>query len=118
MKNLAPNILRQRILIEGFYGINVDDDVIRNYFKGITESLGLRTYGEPTVYATGGVGKETNQGYDAFVPLVDSGISVYVWTNEKFFSVTIYTCKSFNEEKAIATTREFFRSEKMEFLSF
>jgi hypothetical protein len=101
MKNLAPNITRQRLLIEGFYQNEVDEEVIKDYFKTVTESLSLRMYGDPIIFSPGGEGKEENQGYDAFVPLIDSGISLYIWVNSKFFSLIIYTCKDFDEEKAL-----------------
>ena len=68
--------------------------MIRNYFNKITDELDLRMYGEPVIFSPSDDGKEENQGYDAFVPLIDSGISVYVWTASKFLSLIIYTCKS------------------------
>lgn len=89
MKNLAPNIKRQRLLIEGFYKIDVDKKVIANYFEVITKALNLRMYGKPIIFSPGGEGKDINQGYDAFVPLIDSGISIYVWSNAKFLSLII-----------------------------
>jgi len=55
------------------------------------------------------MGKEENQGFDAFVPLIDSGISAYVWSAHKFFSILIYTCKGFDEKSAIAYTKDFFK---------
>jgi S-adenosylmethionine decarboxylase len=117
MKNLAPNITRQRLLIEGFYNISVNKKVIKNYFKKITDSLNLRMYGEPIIFSPGGEGKEVNQGYDAFVPLIDSGISLYIWSNSKFFSLIIYTCKSFKEEIALKTTKKFFKASEIVFKS-
>ena len=71
MKDLAPHITRQRLLIEGFYKIEVDESVIKEYYKNITSALDLRTYAEPIIHSPSGVGKEINQGYDAFVPLID-----------------------------------------------
>mgnify|MGYP001587392768 FL=1 len=118
MKNLAPNIMRQRLLIEGFYKIDANKSVIENYFKKITKSLNLRMYGEPIIFSPGGEGKEENQGYDAFVPLIDSGISVYVWSNSKFLSLIIYTCKSFDENKALEVTKDFWKIDKIESQSF
>lgn len=109
MKDLAPHITRQRLLIEGLYGIDVTEDVIRDYFKAITISLGLRTYSEPIIHSTSGEGKEINQGYDCFVPLIDSGIYLGVWTNENFFSAVIFTCKRFDENKAVEVTRKFWK---------
>lgn len=118
MKNLAPNITRERLLIEGFFSISVDKQVIEDYFKKITEELGLRMYGEPIIFSPGGMGKEENQGYDAFVPLIDSGISLYVWGNQKFLSVILYTCKSFDQEKATKFTNDFFKVNEVESMSF
>lgn len=96
MKDLAPNITRQRFLMEGYSGIEVNKEQIENYFKKVTNNLNLRMYGEPIIFSPGGEGKEENQGYDAFVPLIDSGISLYYWASAKFLSVVIYTCKSFD----------------------
>ena len=118
MKNLAPNITRQRLLIEGFYKIDADKSVIINYFNTITKSLNLRMYGKPIIFSPGGEGKDINQGYDAFVPLIDSGISVYVWSNAKFLSLIIYTCKSFDENKALEITKKFWKIDKIESQSF
>jgi len=118
MKNLAPDITRQRLLLEGFYKIDVDKETIKDYFKKVTDALNLRMYGDPTIFSPGGEGKEENQGYDAFVPLIDSGISLYVWSNAKFFSLIIYTCKDFDEQTATAVTKEFFDAGEIEMMSF
>ena len=109
MKDLAPDIKRQRLLIEGFYKIKVDEEIIKLYYKTITAALNLKTYGLPTIYATSGQGKEINQGYDAFVPLIDSGIYLGVWANKNFLSTIIYTCKDFDEKKAREVTKKFWK---------
>lgn len=108
MTVLAPQITRQRLLIEGFITVAVDEQGITEYLHGIAKALNLRTYAEPIIYSPAGMGKGENQGYDAFIPLIDSGISLYVWTAEKFMSVVLYTCKEFSEEVAITFTRDFF----------
>ncbi|MBI4983085.1 hypothetical protein HZC32_00370 [Candidatus Woesearchaeota archaeon] len=50
--------------------------------------------------------------------MIDSGISVYVWSNAKFLSLIIYTCKSFDENKALEVTKKFWKSDKVESQSF
>ncbi len=70
-------------------------------------------YCRPIIFSPGGTGRKENQGYDAFVPLIDSGISLYVWTTAKFLSAVIYTCKRFDEEKAIKVTKRFFKVGKI-----
>ena len=107
MENIAPDIYRQRLLIEGFYTIELSRDKVEEFLLSLAEALGLRTYGTPVVYSPGaGEGSEINQGFDAFVPLIDSGISAYVWTGGKFFSILIYSCKSFDNAAAIEFTRD------------
>lgn len=118
MKDLAPNITRHRLLLEGFYRNEVNEQTIEDYSKSITDSLGLRMYDDPIIFSPGGKSREENQGYDAFAPLIDSGISLYVWTGANFFSVIIYTCKRFDETKTLETTKRFFTAEQIEFLSF
>ncbi|HEX5079773.1 MAG TPA: hypothetical protein VFV80_11540 [Geminicoccaceae bacterium] len=109
LDDIAPDIFRQRLLIEGFFGREIDEQVVRDYLLGIASHLGLRTYGDPVVFAPGaGTGRAENAGFDAFVPLIDSGISGYFWTGPKFLSILLYTCKGFDEEAALDYTRRYF----------
>ena len=108
MRDLAPDIVRQRLIVEGFFTVEVDEAVIRRFFAGLTAALALRTYGEPTIFSPGREGKEANQGYDAFVPLIDSGISLYVWSARRFLSLIAFTCKPFDVDVAVEWTRDFF----------
>jgi S-adenosylmethionine decarboxylase len=111
VQDLAPEIFRQRLIIEGFYTIELDKARLEQYLLAVAAHLGMRTYGEPIVFApAAGMGRRQNAGYDAFVPLIDSGISAYVWTGARFFSVVLYTCKGFDDEAAVAFTREFFQA--------
>lgn len=110
MKNIAPDIFRKRLLIEGYYSIDVDKQKVSDYLLGLAAHLGLRVYGEPIVFSPdSGMGKDENAGYDAFVPLIDSGISAYVWSKARFLSTVLYTCKDFDSEKAIAYTQDFWK---------
>lgn len=102
-------MFRQRLLIEGFFGREVDEPVIREYLLGLAAHLELRAYGEPVIFSPeSGMGKDENAGFDAFVPLIDSGISGYFWTGQRFLSVVLYTCKGFDEDAAAGFTRDFF----------
>lgn len=50
--------------------------------------------------------------------MIDSGISLYVWTAERFLALVLFTCKEFDAEAAITFTRDFFAmtdSESQEF---
>ena len=109
MRDLAPDVFRQRLLVEGYYSGPMTADRVRAYLLGIAAELGLRTYADPIVFSpASGMGKAENAGFDAFVPLIDSGISVYIWTQRQFFSALLYTCKAFDEGAAVAFTAKHF----------
>jgi S-adenosylmethionine/arginine decarboxylase-like enzyme len=118
MRDLAPEITRQRLLMEGRYTCLVDRAAVERYLIELAGHLELRTYGDPVVHSPGGAGKEENQGFDAFIPLVDSGISLYVWSERRFFAVVLFTCKRFDEERALDFTRQFFSAAELEYRSF
>jgi S-adenosylmethionine decarboxylase len=118
MRDLAPDIPRQRLLIEGRYQADIGADQVERYLVELAASLALRTYGRPIVHAPGGVGKDENEGFDAFIPLIDSGISLYVWSRKRFFATVLFTCKAFDVEAALAFTRHFFRASELEHRSF
>ncbi len=120
MKQIAPDIFRQRLIIEGYYEVEITKEKLDSYLRKVAEELGLRIYSDPIIFSPStGMGKEENQGFDAFVPLIDSGISAYVWTIHKFLSIMFYTCKGFDEERAILFTRDFFNlMNKPETISF
>jgi len=106
---IAPEIFRQRLLIEGYWTVAVSGDTVRDYLLGLAGHLDLRTYGEPVVYSpASGMGRDENAGWDAFVPLIDSGISGYFWNAPRFLSVVVYACKAFDAQAAVAFTRDVF----------
>jgi S-adenosylmethionine decarboxylase len=118
VRDLAPHILRQRLLLEGYYTVPVDRGIVEGFLTGIAAKLELRTYGAPIIHSPGGIGKPENQGFDAFIPLIDSGISLYVWSARQFFAAVLFTCKSFEVSHALDFTREYFCTRELEFREF
>lgn len=106
--SIAPEIYRKRMVIDAYYNRDVDKTVIENYFSTLTNKLALRTYGPSIIHETGSEGKDENQGFDAFVPLIDSGIYIAVWKNLKFLSTVLYTCADFDEDLALSTVSSYF----------
>jgi S-adenosylmethionine decarboxylase len=118
VRDLAPGVFRQRLLIEGRYTGEVTRERLKDYLLGVAAHLGLKAYGEPTIYSPAGLGKAENQGFDAFLPLIDSGISAYVWSSARFFSIVLYTCKGFDAQAAVAYTKAYFGADEVESLAF
>jgi hypothetical protein len=100
LTTIAPHVFRKRLLVEGFFTTTIDESALRRYFAHVTSTLDLRTYGDPVIHSTSGQGKPQNEGYDGFVPLIDSGIYIAVWMTPRFFSTILYTCAEFNEDIA------------------
>jgi S-adenosylmethionine decarboxylase len=106
---IAPDIFRKRLLVEGYFGLDeVTEETLRRYLDHVTNGLRLRTYGPPIIHRTSGQGRAINEGFDAFVPLVDSGIYIAVWVKPKFLSTIVYTCGPFDEDRAVTLVRDFF----------
>ena len=118
MKDLAPDIVRQRLLIEGLYTAAIDKAAVEKYLVDVAAHLGLRTYGAPIVHSPGLEGKEENAGFDGFIPLVDSGISLYVWSKARFFAAVLFTCKKFEVGSALVFTKAHFGARDIEHRSF
>ena len=79
LTTIAPEVFRKRLLVEGYFRRTVDEAAIRGYFDHLTSALGLRTYGAPIIHRTSGQGRDINEGFDGFVPLIDSGIYIAAW---------------------------------------
>jgi S-adenosylmethionine decarboxylase len=108
VRDLAPQIVRQRLLVEAIFTVDVDADFVDRFLHGLAEHLDLRSYAEATIVAPGGQGREENEGFDAFLPLIDSGISLYVWTASRFLACVLFTCKQFDADRAVAFVNETF----------
>jgi hypothetical protein len=112
MLDLAPGIFRQRLLIEARWTIDVDAEMVRGFLLGVAAELRLTPYGEPIVFSpAAGEGRPENAGFDSFLPLINSGISGYFWTDAKFLSVVLYSCTPFDADAAVAFTRGYFAIE-------
>ena len=114
VKDLAPHIYRQRLLIEGIYDREVDADTVRKFFDVLLEELGMTAAGAPIVNVSDGLGKPENQGIEAFIPLIESGVALYTWESSSFLSLIIYTCKAYDDARAIEITRNFFELSQFE----
>ena len=118
MKDLAPELYRQRLLIEGKYEIEVQVDTINRFFDTLVSGLGMNAAGDAVVNSSLGQGQPKNQGIEAFLPLIESGVAVYTWQSARFLSIIIYTCKAFEKEKALQIVKNFFQLSQMEYKSF
>ncbi len=104
--DLAPSILRQRLVIEGLTREPISAAVISRYLSALSEVCGMVSLIEPVTHRSDAFG------WAGWIHWETSGAHFYAWEQPRpFFSVDIYTCKSFEPAKAISFTEEYLRTE-------
>lgn len=117
MKDLAPKIYRQRLIIEGLYTIEIKSSKLKTFMKNLSAKLGMTIIYGPIVKNLGEKIDPTYKGFECVIIWAESGASIYSWENEKFFTVDIYTCKKFDAKTAVKLTKEFFEAKEIVFKS-
>lgn len=107
MTDLAPEIHRQRLVIEGVPAAPIDDGAIVDYLRGLSEVCGMITLIEPVTH------RSDRFGWAGWIHWETSGAHFYAWeTPRLFFSVDIYTCKAFDPAVAVTYTSRYFGAER------
>ena len=113
MKDLAPDIYRQRLVIEGYPARPITDEDIKKYLAELSVNTGMVQLIQPVTH------RSDLYGWAGWIHWETSGAHFYAWEQPRlFFSVDIYTCKAFSPEKAIQFTREFFGATDIEAREF
>lgn len=113
MIDLAPDILRQRLVIEGTCPNKITEADIKAYLAQLSKVTEMRDLIKPVTH------QSPTYGWAGWIHWETSGAHFYAWDEPfVFFSVDIYTCKAFSVDKAVAFTREFFSCDKIEFKEF
>lgn len=113
MRDLAPEIHRQRLVIEGIPRRAVEATDIRDYLSKMSETLQMTVLRDPVTNLS------SQYGWAGWIHWETSGAHFYAWNEPRlFFSVDIYTCKKFSVADALSMTREFFGIEDLEYKEF
>jgi S-adenosylmethionine decarboxylase len=105
MKDLAPSIHRQRLIIEGYPEQPITDEQITRYLSQLSKVLDMTELLRPVTH------RSDLYGWAGWIHWETSGAHFYAWEQPLlFFSVDIYTCKPFDVDDAVEFTREFFSS--------
>jgi S-adenosylmethionine/arginine decarboxylase-like enzyme len=106
--DLAPEIYRQRLVVEGTCSAPIDAPSIRRYLSELSEVCGMTSLMEPVTH------RSDKFGWAGWIHWETSGAHLYAWEQPLlFFSVDIYTCKAFEPMAAIDFTAEFFGSDQI-----
>jgi S-adenosylmethionine decarboxylase len=101
--DLAPEILRQRVVVEGTCARPIDAEAITRYLDGLSKVCNMDVLLEPVTH------RSDRYGWAGWVHWEASGAHFYAWEQPRlFFSVDIYACAPFSAEDVAAYTRRFF----------
>ena len=113
MEDLAPEIFRQRLVVEGTCREPITDGQIRDYLSKLSGVLEMRLLLEPVTH------RSDLYGWAGWIHWESSGAHFYAWEQPRlFFSVDIYTCKRFDDDDAVAFTAQYFNAVRVEHKSF
>jgi len=108
MLDLAPDIHRQRLVVEGVPVSPITDADIREYLSKLSYELDMITVLEPVTH------RSDKFGWAGWIHWETSGAHFYAWEEPRlFFSVDIYTCKAFSDDAAVDFTRRFFQADSV-----
>jgi S-adenosylmethionine decarboxylase len=107
VRDLAPTIFRQRLVIEGTCLAPIGDLTIRHYLRELSRLCEMHLLLEPVTH------RSDRYGWAGWVHWETSGAHFYAWEDPLFFSVDIYTCKAFDVERAVVFTRAFFKAQEI-----
>ncbi len=117
MKNIEPRVKRQRLVIEARYSNVIDKEIVKKYLFGLAEELEMTIHPdlkEPIITSATGKSNPIHDGWEGVIFWVESGASIYVWERLNFLTVDIYTCKYFENKKAVDFTAKFFKTTELE----
>ncbi len=110
MKDLAPDVYRQRMFIEGLRSAPFAAEEITAYLIKLGEVLDMLPLATPFTHHS------EKYGWSAWMHWETSGVHFYSWDKRDpvFFSVDIYTCKKFDPETAVKFTEKYFQATKID----
>ena len=111
-KNLAPELIRQRCIIELNTDYVIGEEEIKEYLQKLSGVVDMTVLQEPFSYPA--VVEETLVGYGGWIHWATSGAHAYSYipqwtkTGKPLLTIDAYTCKCFSLEKAAQFTKEYF----------
>jgi len=103
-KNLAPDIIRQRVIIEATTEKIVEPDQIRDYLLKMADVAKMEVLKEPVTSQAHGIG------WSGWIHWKSSGAHFYSYPgNPALFTVDMYTCKPFSVKEVLEFTKDYFK---------
>jgi S-adenosylmethionine decarboxylase len=104
--NICPDILRQRLIVEGIHGVDeIDAAAVRHILGGLTRHLGMTPIADTLIFSPDSV-SELHHGIGGFQAWAESGCSLYTWREQRLFTIDIYSCKGFDAQPCLGFVKD------------
>lgn len=111
-RNLAPALVRQRLIIEAYTREIVKPDAMEDFLVKLADVVRMEILSGPYAYSA------HELGFGGWVHWRTSGAHIYSYPKESPFgvidhpllTVDVYTCKPLDPEKVVEFTRDYFRT--------
>ena len=111
--DLAPDIHRQRLVIEGNVTQRISAAKIKRYLTGLSHVTDMVPLMTPMTH------RSDLYGWAGWIHWETSGAHFYAWDQpRRFFSVDMYTCKAFDPQDAVDYTVDFFEPTETTWFGF
>jgi S-adenosylmethionine decarboxylase len=103
------------LLIDGFGGDNrkmTDESFIYSFLDDYPNQIDMNKITEPKVTRYMGSKKE-DWGISGFVMIAESHISIHTFPEREYVNIDIFSCKDFDDKKAIGKIKEAFSLDKI-----
>ena len=118
MRNIEERVYRQRFIIESHYNKKVTKEMVGDFLLKLASKLDMHVHPDlpkPIVTSATGKSKKLHDGYEGVLFWLESGCVLYVWEKLNFLTLDIYSCKKFDDKKALKFAAEFFGLEDPSF---
>jgi S-adenosylmethionine decarboxylase len=103
MLDLAPEICRQRLVVEGLCREPISAESIRDYLTELSQTIDMVALIEPVTH------QSPLYGWAGWIHWETSGAHFYAWDVPRlFFSVDVYACKPFSAAAVVEMTSKWF----------
>ena len=98
---ICPEILRQRLIVEGIHGMpHIDEAAVRQVLEGLTHQLGMTPIADTVIFSPDAI-SQLHHGIGGFQAWAESGCSLYTWRESRLFTIDVYSCKGFEAERCV-----------------
>ena len=99
------------LLIDGYGGENetlADPEFLRRFLDSYPSSIGMTKISDPSVMYYEAPRPE-DSGVSGFVIIAESHISVHTFPQRSYINIDIFSCKSFDSQRALEDVKSHFR---------